>query len=557
MNRKKMLMSLAMVILAISGAVAQNKPNNNASDATIARPKLVVGIIVDQMRWDYLYRFYNVYEPNGGFKRLLNQGFSCDNTLMPYLPTVTAVGHTCVYTGSVPTIAGITGNNWYDNNTHKTVYCTDDASVSTVGSTTKAAGEMSPRNLWVTTITDELRLATNFKSKTIGLSIKDRGAILPAGHAANAAYWYDYQTGNFISSTYYMNQLPEWLTAFNNKKWVDTYYEKNWSPLLPKATYEALCDADVNDYESQPFGKDQKGFPYNLEKFKGKDYSKIASTPYANELLENLAETTIANEQLGKGNATDFLAVSFSSTDYIGHAFGPNSWEVLDVYARLDRTLGKFFDYLDKTIGKNQYTVFLTADHAGAQIPEFLAKHNIPGGRADDPDIKRSLNQYLAEQFHQPNLINAVWEFDVYLNHNLIDSLQLNQAAIEKSIAQYLQKDDRVLTVVNKAKAATASLPVNIREMIVNGYTPKRSGDLQIIMKSGVMDAGKTGMSHGVAYTYDTHIPLLFYGWGIQKGHLNRTTYMTDISATIAALLKIQMPSGCIGQPITEAYRNN
>jgi hypothetical protein len=165
----------------------------------------------------------------------------------------------------------------------------------------------------------------------------------------------------------------------------------------------------VTDYESQPFGKDQKGFPYNLEKFKGKDYSKTGSTLYANELLENLAETTIANEQLGKGNATDFLAVSF------------NSWEVLVVYARLDRTLGKFFDSLDKTIGKNQHTVFLTADHAGAQIPELLAKHNIPGGRADNPDIKRSLNQYLAEQFHQPNLINAVWEFDVYLNHNLID----------------------------------------------------------------------------------------------------------------------------------------
>jgi hypothetical protein len=224
MNRKKMLMSLAMVILDISGAVAQNNPNNNASDATIARPKLVVGIIVDQMRWDYLYRFYNVYEPSGGFKTLLNQGFSCDNTLMPYLPTVTAVDHTCVYTGSVPTIAGITGNNWYDNDTHKTVYCTDDASVNTVGSTTKAAGEMSPRNLWVTTITDELRLATKFKSKTIGLSIKDRGAILPAGHAGIAAYWYNYQTGNFISSSYYMNQIPEWLTAFNNKKWVDTYY---------------------------------------------------------------------------------------------------------------------------------------------------------------------------------------------------------------------------------------------------------------------------------------------------------------------------------------------
>jgi predicted AlkP superfamily pyrophosphatase or phosphodiesterase len=533
---------------------AQTKAGNS-SNMQVARPKLVVGIIVDQMRWDYLYRFYNVYAPNGGFKRMLNQGFSCDNTLMPYVPTVTAVGHTCVYTGSVPALTGIAGNNWFDNNTLKSVYCTDDASVATVGSNTKAAGEMSPRNLWVTTVTDELRLATNFNSKTIGISIKDRGAILPAGHAANAAFWYDYQTGNFISSTYYMNQLPEWLTQFNNKKWVDNYYEKNWAPILPKSTYEALCDVDENIYESKPFGKEEKGFPYDLSKFKGKDYSKIASTPYANDLLENLAETTLANEQMGKGNNTDFLAVSFSSTDYIGHSFGPNSWELLDTYARLDKTLGKLLDYLDKTIGKNQYTIFLTADHAGAQIPEFLAKHNIPGGRADDRDLMKELNQHLASQFHQSNLINAIWEFDVYLNHGLIDSLQLNEGAIEKSIAQFLQKDERVLTVVNKRKAATAALPVNIREMIVNGYTPKRSGDLQIVMKSGVMDAGKTGMSHGVSYTYDTHIPLLWYGWGIRQGHLNKTTYMTDIAATLAALLKIQMPSGCIGQPITEVYQ--
>ena len=554
MYRKKILIAFAIVILAIPKMQAQTKAGNS-SNMQVARPKLVVGIIVDQMRWDYLYRFYNVYAPNGGFKRMLNQGFSCDNTLMPYVPTVTAVGHTCVYTGSVPALTGIAGNNWFDNNTLKSVYCTDDASVATVGSNTKAAGEMSPRNLWVTTVTDELRLATNFNSKTIGISIKDRGGILPAGHAANAAFWYDYQTGNFISSTYYMNQLPEWLTQFNNKKWVDNYYEKNWAPILPKSTYEALCDVDENIYESKPFGKEEKGFPYDLSKFKGKDYSKIASTPYANDLLENLAETTLANEQMGKGNNTDFLAVSFSSTDYIGHSFGPNSWELLDTYARLDKTLGKLLDYLDKTIGKNQYTIFLTADHAGAQIPEFLAKHNIPGGRADDRDLMKELNQHLASQFHQSNLINAIWEFDVYLNHGLIDSLQLNEGAIEKSIAQFLQKDERVLTVVNKRKAATAALPVNIREMIVNGYTPKRSGDLQIVMKSGVMDAGKTGMSHGVSYTYDTHIPLLWYGWGIRQGHLNKTTYMTDIAATLAALLKIQMPSGCIGQPITEVYQ--
>ncbi len=520
-----------------------------------SKPKLVVGIMVDQMRWDYIYRFNDLYHPNGGFKRLLNDGFSCDNTFVPYLPTVTACGHTCVYTGSVPAIHGITGNNWYDNNQQRTVYCVEDKTVQTVGSSSIAEGQMSPNNVFTTTITDELRLSTNFQSKVIGISIKDRGAIIPAGHAANAAYWYDAKTGNFITSTYYMRNLTNWADQFNQKKIVDSLYGLNWNISLPKSVYEKYCDVDDNVYESKPLGNNALTFPYNLTSFKGKDYSKIASTPYGNTIVAELAKTAIRAEQLGKNNVTDFLAISFSSPDYIGHAFGPNSWELLDTYVRLDETLGNLLDYLDNTVGKNQYTVFLTADHAGAHIPEFLQKHNIPGGRWDDGEIKKELNDFLKNKFVQNNLIAAVMEHDIYLNHPLIDSLQLETKTIQQSLVNYLLKKDLVLNVVDKKHAAEATVPSKLREMIVNGYNPQRSGDLQIIMKTGVMDAGKTGMSHGVWNPYDSHIPLLFYGNGIKHGSLTKETYMTDIAPTIAALLHVQMPSGSIGNVINDVLK--
>jgi len=546
---KKIVFTL-LILLSISVLFAQpQKPTS------LLKPKLVVGIIVDQMRWDYLYRFYDLYKPSGGLKRLLVEGFNCNNTFVPYIPTVTACGHTCIYTGSVPAIHGITGNNWFDNTLQKMVYCVEDKTVQTVGSSTSEVGQMSPANLFVTTITDELRLANNFRSKVIGISIKDRGAILPAGHSANAAYWYDSKTGNFVTSTYYMKELPNWMKSFNNKKTVDSLYGKNWNLTLPKEVYAKYCDTNENAYESKPFGNTSLKMPYDLSSFKGKDYSKIATTPYSNDLLEGLAQSAISAEQLGKNDMTDFLAVSFSSPDYIGHAFGPNSWEILDTYIRLDETLGKFFDYLDKTVGKNQYTVFLSADHGGAHIPEFLQKHNIPAGRWEDGDIKKELTDLLKNQFSQPGLINAVAEYDVYLNHAIIDSLKLNEAAIKKAVTQYLLKNDLVLNVIDNSNASIAAVPSKIREMVVNGYNPQRSGDLQILMKSGVMDAAKTGMSHGVWNPYDSHIPLLFYGWGIKQGNLSREVHMTDISATIAALLHIQMPNGCIGSVIPEVLK--
>ncbi len=528
------------MVLIISG---------NSIQAQVQRPKLVVGIVIDQMRWDYLYRYNDIFKPTGGFKRMLNQGFTCENNFIPYTPTVTAAGHTCVYTGSVPAVHGIVGNAWWDKLKNKTVYCTDDESVKTVGSNTDA-GMMSPRNMFATTIGDELRLATNFKSKVIGIALKDRGAILPAGHSATSAFWYDYKTGDFITSTYYMNDLPDWVKAFNARKMVDSLYRLNWNISLPKEIYPKYATADQKAYENKPLGNDQLGFPYDLSRFIGKDPAKIASTPYGNILTEAMAEAAVKAEGLGRNSVTDFLAVSFSSPDYIGHAFGPNSWEQLDGYARLDETLGKFFAFLDVTVGKGNYTAFLTADHGVAHVPKFSIENKLPGGAFDETSLVKKMNAEL-----KLNVIRDLDNYFVVFNDHVIDSAHLNKADIIKWTVDYLKQQPEIAQAFDINDLAKIPLTARQREMINNGYFPSRCGDIQFILKPGYVGGNGNGTSHGLWNPYDSHIPLLWYGWGIKHGKTNRETYMTDISATLAGLLHIQMPSGCVGHVIEEVMK--
>lgn len=516
------------------------------------RPKLVVGITVDQMRWDYLYRFYDRYAANGGWKRMLNQGFTCDNTLIPYTPTVTACGHTCIYTGSVPAIHGITGNGWWDNLAMKSVYCTDDDSVKTVGNT-GSAGRMSPRNMLTTTICDEMKLATNFRSKVIGIAIKDRGGILPAGHSADAAYWYDSRTGEWITSSWYMRELPQWVQTYNAKKVVDSFYTRNWNTLYPINTY-VQSTADEKAYEGRPFGA-QKGFPYDLAQYKGKNYGIIASTPWGNTMTADLAREAVINENLGADNFTDFLAVSFSSPDYAGHSFGPNSIEVEDIYLRLDKDLGDLFTFLDTKVGKGQYLVFLSADHGVAHVPGFNEENRLPGRLFNDDGWRAEMTKQMKEKFGSDKLIVSNYNYQVHLHHGLIDSLKIDEPALKKWLVDYIGKQRGVSRVFALDDLMQVPMNAKVRTMVANGIFPRRSGDIQIIMEPGWIDGGATGTTHGAWYPYDAHIPLLFYGWKIKPGNTKRETYMTDIAATLAALLRIQQPSGCIGDPILEVLR--
>ncbi len=518
----------------------------------LQRAKLVIGITVDQMRWDFLYRYYDRYAANGGFKRLLSQGFSCENTLIPYTPTVTAPGHSTIYTGSVPAIHGIAGNLWWDESQQREVYCTEDKTVKTVGSST-IAGLQSPRNMLVTTICDELRLATNFQSKVIAVAAKDRGGILTGGHSANAAYWYDAGVGSWITSTYYMNDLPQWVKDLNEKKLVDKYYEKGWPTMYPVNTY-TQSTADDKPYESKGIGT---GFPYDLKKYIGKNYSAILSTPHGNSFTIDMAKAAIEGESLGADAITDILALSFSSTDYIGHGFGPNSMEQEDDFLRLDKDLGEFLNYLDSKIGKGQYTIFLTADHGVAHVPGFMKENKLPAGIFNEGAVLEQLNQQLKDKFDQVNLALNISNYQLVLNNKVINGeRKLNRDEIVAAAMDFLSKQEAVLSVFDLRKLGQTPMPAKIKEMIQNGYFPARGGDIQIILKPNYFEFfSTTGTTHGLWNPYDAHIPLLWYGWGIKAGKTNREIYMTDIAPTLAALLHIQMPSGCVGKVITEVIK--
>lgn len=544
------------LIISVTSSFAQKTKSNTSTSYPnqIERPKLVVGLVIDQMRWDFLYRFYNRYT-NGGFKRLINDGFSAENTFIPYLPTQTACGHSSIYTGSVPALSGIIANAWYDQTLGRQVYCTEDKSVKTLGSSSNA-GEMSPKNMQVNTITDELRLATNFKGKVIGISLKDRGSILPAGHSANAAYWLDGANGNWISSTFYMPQLPNWVNDYNQLKMADKFFDKNWNTLYPVETY-TNSDADNVAYEGKFKDELAPVFPHNTKQFIGKNYEMIKSLPYGNTLTLDFAKKTLQAENLGQDNITDFLAISCSSTDYIGHDFGPNSIEIEDTYLRLDKDLEDFFNHLDKTIGKGKYLLFLSADHGVAHAPEFLSKNHFDAQRYTTKTALKALDSLLQDQFKLKKPIISISNDQVIFNRDEIENSKADFAAIKLVTINFLKKQSGISNAVDFNNLQNTTLPEELKTRLTNSYHPKLSGDIQLIANAGWYNSVTTsGIGHGGWYNYDSHIPLVFMGWKVKPGKTNKTYYMTDIAATLAAMLHIQMPNGSIGSPITEITEN-
>jgi len=515
--------------------------------------------MVDQMRWDYLYRYYDRYT-DGGFKRLLNEGFSCENTYINYVPTITAIGHSSVYTGTTPAVHGIAGNDFIIQATGRRMYCTEDETVTPLGTSSEnTAGKMSPRNLLASTITDELKLASNFRSKVIGIAIKDRGAILPAGHFADAAYWFD-NSGDWISSSYYMKDLPQWVKNFNKQKLAEKYLKQDWNTLYPIETYKQSIE-DNNPYEGKFKGTQTPTFPIKTSQLlKDNGLGLVATTPYGNTLTLDLAKAAIEHENMGH-NPTgfpDFLALSISSPDKIGHQFAINSIEVEDNYLRLDKDLETFFNYLDQTIGKGQYTVFLTADHGAAHNPQFYMDNQGNGGYFNSGTAKDGLNDLLKAKFNQEKLVISLANYQVHLNNKLILEKNLDESAIRAQAVKYLRNLDGVAFVTDMDKASEAAIPNRIKERIINGYNYKRSGAIQIILEpqwySGSPKA--KGTTHGNWNPYDAHIPLVWMGWGVKHGATNRVTNMTDIAATLAGLLHIQEPNGSIGSPITEVINH-
>jgi predicted AlkP superfamily pyrophosphatase or phosphodiesterase len=522
--------------------------------AQTERPKLVVGIIVDQMRQEYLYRFEKHYGEDG-FKRLMKDGFEVKNGHYDYIPTYTGPGHASVYTGTTPRTHGIISNSWYNRELKGMMYCAGDSTVTAVGGTEKH-GKISAKNLLTTTITDELKLFTQGRSKVVGLAIKDRGASLPAGHMADGAYWYDSSTGTFMSSNYYFDELPKWVQKFNKQDKADDYLKKTWNTLKPIETYVESA-ADNNPYEMAFRGQRLPEFPYNLKKLREENgnFGLISNTPFGNSLTTDFALAAIEGEELGDDEVTDFLALSYSSTDYVGHQFGPHSKEVQDTYLRLDQDLERLFAALDAKLGKDGYLVFLTADHAVADVPNYLKDLNVPAGNfvAEKylPEIATALNA----RFGVGDWLENVSSDQVFLNLPLLEEREINKAEMQTFLAEKLSALEGVAQAFTGTDMINNYYSAGTQSLLQTGYNIDRSGDVLLVYEPGwISSSYPTGTTHGSGYTYDTHVPILFYGWGITKGSTVKKYSITDIAPTLSMLLNIKLPNGAVGGPILEIF---
>ena len=543
------ILSLLILLLTNLIVLAQRASDN---------PKLVVGIVVDQMRQEYLYRYYDKFG-NGGFKRLVNDGFMLMNAHYNYAPTVTGPGHASVYTGATPAIHGVIGNDFYEKQSRHMVNCVEDSLYRPVG-IDLGNGDVSPWRMISSTVTDELKLFTQKRAKVVSISIKDRGAVLPGGHMADAAYWYDGRSGKFITSTFYMATLPGWVVKFNAQNLPDKYLSQDWNTLLPIDQYTGSGPNNTL-YEEKLAGQKNAVFPYKLSQLRSKNnYELLTSTPFANDYVSAMAHAAIANEKMGKSDVTDFLCISYSATDAVGHQVGPNSIALEDTYLRLDRNLEALLKQLDSEVGAGKYTVFLTADHGVADVPQYLKDNKIPAGYFNSTDTKNKLDAFLNLYYPGKKFIENISNGQIFLNQDAFQkdprASGLDMFLVTELIGKYLMTIDGVANFYTEAMLRDADYNEGgIKGAIVRGYHAKRSGDIAILLEPGWFEGSTLqGTAHGSPYAYDTHVPVLFYGCGIRKGSSVRYHPITDIAPTISALLRIKFPNGSTGQPIVEIF---
>lgn len=550
MNFRTNLTSFFVALFAVMNAVAQQSNS----------PKLVVGIVVDQMCYDYLYRFYSKYSEDG-FKRMMTQGTNCRNTNYNYIPTFTGPGHASIYTGTTPSNHGIVANDWYDRDTGKEINCVTDSTVKGVGSNS-LYGLFSPANLKSLTVTDQLKM-TYPNSKVISMSIKNRGAILPGGHLSDGSYWFDYATGKMITSSFFMEQLPNWVNQFNNRKFADSAALTTWNTYLPIEQYTE-SQSDDRPYEVILPGKSTPTFPYDLKAMTAGvvNYELFTVTPSANTFLTDFALTAVKNEKLGSDAQTDMLCISYSTPDIAGHAFGPYSKEIEDIYIRLDLEIARLFKELDKTVGKGKYTLFLTADHAVVPVPQFLTDNGLPGGYFyQGPQIAK-LRQLSIHEFGT-DVIEAIENLNVYINWKTVEGLKLNKEKVLSVLSEEIEKWDAVKRVFTANKLYKTAMDDEWMDMVRNGVHHKESGDIIFMLEPGYLPKSEDvpsahkGTSHGSAYNYDTQVPLLWYGAGIPVQEIYREVKIIDIAATLSQILFVQRPSTVTGEPILEILKQS
>jgi len=512
------------------------------ASAQVEAPKLVVGIVVDQMRFDYINRYWNDYT-DGGFQRLIAEGYNCTNTHFNYIPTYTGPGHASIYTGTTPSTHGIISNYWYNRELEDYTYCVSDVEMSTIGAENES-GKMSPKKMLNTTLGDELRLFSMNRSKVISIALKDRSAVLPGGHMANFAFWLDSETGDFVSSSYYGPRLPKWAQKFNKKDLCEDYLSQKWELLLPAKAYDESLN-DNSAYEEAFKGEKYPKFPHNLPELLAENgKGLIKATPYGNSLTKDMAIAAIEGEGLGEDEHTDLLAVSFSSPDHVGHQFGSDSKEIQDTYLRLDRDLASFLSYLDENIGKENVLVFLTSDHGAVRTPSYLKDRSIPAGYFEADEPIKALKQFLQNIYGLGDWVKTYGSAQIFLNRQLIFEKYLSLKEVQQQAADFMLRYEGVQKAVTGRTLESSEFDTGVLACLQKGYNQKRSGDVFLVLDPAWIEYAHTGTTHGSGYTYDRHVPLIWYGWRVKNGHTNKKIAVTDIAGTVSNFLGISFPNG-------------
>jgi predicted AlkP superfamily pyrophosphatase or phosphodiesterase len=539
----------SIIMVAASGQGAYLPPD---------RPKLVVGIIVEQLRYDQIEKFRSRFSENG-IRKLLNEGTYFQNASFQYLLTQSAPGYATISTGAEPSFHGITSDNWYLPLKNELIYCTKDLSVNPVGGSFES-GLHSPVNLQASSFPDELKMATNKKAKVFAVGLKENPVIFSAGHAADGAFWYDNTTGTWMSSTYYIDSLPSWVIDFNAMKYPETYLSNSWTLLKPLQDY-ADCMPDSNKYETGFNGLNY--FPYDLKKLSSRgrgnsnrDFSFLRETPFGNTFTTTLAIKLIEKEGLGKDEIPDYLAVCYNSTDNIGHRFGPSSVEMADAIMRLDKDIETLLKYLTDSIGKKNVLIYFTSAHGISEIPAVLESNRIPSGYFRLNQALQLLRSYLNAVYGEGDWVKGYSEKQIFLNRTLIEDAKITLDEMQKKVARFLVQFTGVASAYPYSAFEANDFGNGNLKRIINNFSPQRSGDVIITLNSGWVEKQDDFVTdHNSPYEYDSHVPLIWYGWSVNRATVNRKINMADIAATLSSLCKVPYPNACTGEPMFELFR--
>ncbi|MDO9341074.1 MAG: alkaline phosphatase family protein [Bacteroidales bacterium] len=548
-KRSSAIILLISVFVKLSGQGAYLPPD---------KPRLVIGIVVEQMKYDQLEKFRDRLGENG-IKRLINEGTYFKNASFEYMLTQSAPGHATISTGTEPSFHGITSDNWYLPLRNELIYCTKDIEVNPVGGSFEA-GLHSPVNLQASTFSDELEMATNKNAKVFGVGMKENSAIFSAGHAADGAYWFDNITGTWMTSTYYIDALPVWVNDYNAMKFSESFLNSTWSLLRPSEDY-ADCLPDSNNFEAGFNGVNY--FPYDLKKMRSKgifnsrnDFSLLRETPFGNSFTTSFAIRLIENEKLGKDDVTDYLSICYSSTDNIGHRFGPSSVEMGDAILRLDDEIKNLLTYLNDSIGKKNILIYFTAAHGISEIPAVLESNRIPAGYFKQNQALQLLRSYLNAVYGEGDWVKGYSERQVFLNRTLIEDARLPLEEVQKKVARFLVQFTGVAAAYPYSAFEANDFGNGNLKRIINNFNPQRSGDVIVTLNPGwVEKEGDYVANHNSPYEYDSHVPLIWYGWTVNRSTVTRQVNMTDIAATLSSLCKVPYPNACTGEPLSELIR--